>query len=293
MYKYAIMINDTIVNLTNNVYDTIKYAKIKYPSAKYISLANEEDILNDMRYNPGIYIISDIHITKIYEKKLLIHKGFIFNRKKYVMKHIITITINEIVAPVKQYKNNLPTIQQKDVIYTPKIIDVAKNTHILSIGNNDIKHIEFIDMIIKNVDVLEENIIIISNNCNTWFEKHPTCIIFEYSDVILTHIYKNCKNNILIIFDNCLNIDLIDEQFYDCLRLVKNIIIMTDDANYLLHKQFILQCVLIHSYTNNWTDNISNTLINHFECLKDNNTLDKYIKLGCIALDKTNIVKIL
>jgi len=214
MYKYAIIINNIIIELTNNMHAPIKYAKIKYPSAKYIPLANENDILNGTQDKSGIYIISDIYITKIYEKKIVSYKGFIFNNKKYVIRLITTLIINEINASVKQYKNiihvpMLPCTIKPKMYNTPKIENIAKISHILSIGNNNIKHIEFIDMILNNIlennNISEDNIIIVSNNCSIWYEKHQLCVIFEYSDDVLAHIYENHKNIIIKLTKELMN----------------------------------------------------------------------------------------
>lgn len=101
MPKYAIVTGTTVVDTTDDEYGAIDYATQKHSEATYVPFIKMED-LNDSKYEPGMYIISDVRTAQLIEKVKIVHKGYIYNTEEYKLEHLKTWIIMSISEDVQK-----------------------------------------------------------------------------------------------------------------------------------------------------------------------------------------------
>jgi hypothetical protein len=220
--KYIVKHNNIILEKTDDCIAPVKHLSLLYPNAKYVSLIVDENKLLDDSFDEGLFIISDIKVTKLVRKEKKTIYGFIYNSYEYVIRII-------------------------DTMYLEETIDthIFNQIGVYCMGNQYDKIEEIINNSIIDKNVREENIYIISDNLNAWTFKYPLSFVYDVLDEEVLHaivppdfdIMNNTSNiKRMLVFDNCLTYKNIkNNKFIELLDnyIKKNIsiIVITNDNN--------------------------------------------------------------
>jgi hypothetical protein len=190
------------------------------------------------------------------------------------------------------------------------LLEMSTNPQILSIGSQHRQHREKIMMIINHnlaIGTLKEEdiIIIVSDDKSSefWNKHYSNCFVYGQPDDDLLYylnaqkpkninIHNNISNNIskLVIFDNCLKKEFIEKQqfgayFQTASNYRVRTIVMTNGSEIIKSPMLtILNKVMLHSFTPDWTTNVSAEFIRRFPVLKDQKTLENHL-VKCIRSD--------
>ena len=209
--------------------------------------------------------------------------------------------------------------QGQSQISTIPLSEIIQNPQLLSIGLQQHQHRDKIEMIINHSiavgTLTEDNIIVAVNDdklTTLWSSRYPSCFIYENPDDDFIHYLNSQKHqnnmttkksekshiNKLVIFDNCINKDFIDkQQFATYITTAANYgictIVMTYNSDVICSPLLnnVLPKVMLHSFTTDWTNNISSSFIRRFPVVGDQKNLENYLvqcirKSMCLVVDR-------
>ncbi|VBB18213.1 hypothetical protein YASMINEVIRUS_676 [Yasminevirus sp. GU-2018] len=190
--------------------------------------------------------------------------------------------------------------------------EISTFPQIMSISSQYKNQRDKIEMMINhNIatgNLKEENIAIITDNDKTndsWNKRYPTCFLLcgKPDDDLLYYLNsqkprpRDTTISKLVIFDHCLFKEFVEKPQFNAFiaNAVANrvaIIVMTQVSDVISANSLAnLSKTMLHTFTLDWTQNVSANFIKRYPILKDQKTIENYMvhcirNNSCIVLNK-------